>query len=316
MKKYFIVLLSAAACQFAAAGTVSAQLALENSYETLKISLAEISTGRAQLPQIARDLVETQPQNIWQLPPAIQWYWHAPNGDLSLEQIEAAAAELKTGGVYVPVNKYTARLIAMHIEKKKKKPTKITFDHVVVVGQPQAVEIPVSDSPYETMTSVTVSYASAQSADTKWLVWIFFGIDGELQFYFKTEAEARKFVDILASCRKLAGISELPRSRTGFSVSDLTPAQADALGKTRIDSALVTRLAADGPGEIAGLDFLDLITEVDGVKVRNAGHFNSIIEAAAPGTMLKLACLERTIVTEGDQKKFVWTPKTVELPVK
>lgn len=316
MKRNLIVLSAAVLCQFGSQQTVSAQLTLENSYESLRASLSEISSGKAALPQIDRDIVETQPQSIWQLPPATQWYWHAPNGDLSLEQVEAAAAEFKSGGLYAPISKYTGRLIAMHIEKKKKRPTKITCDHVVLSGQPAGFELPISDSPYETMTSVTISYASAQSSDTKWLVWVFYGIDGELQYYFKTEAEARKFADILASCRKLAGISALPRSRTGFAVSDLTPAQADALGKTRIDSALVTRLAADGPGEIAGMAFLDLITEVDGVKVRNAGHFNSIVEAAAPGTVLKLACLERTTVVEGDQKKFVWTPKTVELPVK
>lgn len=316
MKKYLIFLSAAAFCLSGAQQTVSAQLSLENSYGSLKASLSEIRADKPALPQIDRDLVETQPQSVWQLPPATQWYWHASNGDLSLAQLETAAAELKSGGVYVPVNKFTAKLIAMHIEKKKNRPTKITFDHVTLSGQPQGVELPISDSPYETITSVTVSYASAQSSDTKWLVWVFFGIDGEMQFYLKTEAEARKFADILASCRKLAGISAVPQSRTGFSVSDLTPAQADVLGKTRIDNALVTRLAADGPGEMAGVVFLDLITEVDGVKVRNAGHFNSIVEAAAPGAVLKLACLERTIVMEGDQKKFVWTPKTVELPIK
>lgn len=315
MKKYFILLSAAVVCQFCAARPAGAQ-SLETGYESLRSSLLEIKSGTADLPRVERDIVETLEQTIWPLPPYFQWYWHAQNGGLSLAQAEAAAAELKSGGIHIPIVNYTAKLLAVHIEKKSKKPTKLTFDHVVISGQATGVAIPIDNSPYGAITSLGVYYASAQGADTKWLVWVYFGINSEFRMYFKTEAEARKFVDVIASCLKLAGLPAAPQSRTGLRVSDLSSTQADVLGKTRIDNALVTWLAADGPGEKAGAAFLDLITAVDGVNVRNADHFNTMVEAAAPGAVLKLSCLERTTVVEGDKRKFVWMPKTVDLPVK
>jgi S1-C subfamily serine protease len=91
----------------------------------------------------------------------------------------------------------------------------------------------------------------------------------------------------------------------------LTPAQARVLGKSRIEGALVTLIAYGGPADSAGLRFLDLITEVDGVKVRNADHLVSILGSAAPGATLTFACLVRAEAADGAAPAGAWTTKTV-----
>ncbi len=135
--------------------------------------------------------------------------------------------------------------------------------------------------------------------------------NSSIQAYFETEAIARSFIDAAASAAKMAGIILEDRGDRGFFVSDLTPTQAQALGKTRIDGALVTMIAVGGPAENSGLLFLNLITDVDGVKVRNADHFISILNGAAPGSTLTFSCLERAEATEGDATAPLWKTKTI-----
>jgi S1-C subfamily serine protease len=134
---------------------------------------------------------------------------------------------------------------------------------------------------------------------------------GIIQVYFENEANARSFIDAAASVARIKGITLENKEKLGFAVSDLTPAQMQALNRSHIDSALVSMIAYGGPAEKAGLRFLDLITDVDGVKIRNADHLASILDSAVPGSSLSLTCLERTEPAEGPVQNRIWKSKTV-----
>ncbi|MBU1912837.1 MAG: PDZ domain-containing protein, partial [Candidatus Omnitrophica bacterium] len=131
-------------------------------------------------------------------------------------------------------------------------------------------------------------------------------------FYFKDEDFARRFGNAVASILAQKGLI-LKFSKLGLSIADLTPAQAEALGKTRIENVLVTLVAIDGPADKANIQPLDVITEVNGVKVRNLSHFLSIIDGIASGTKITLTCLRRTEVVEKDQKQSDWKPIVIEV---
>ena len=134
-------------------------------------------------------------------------------------------------------------------------------------------------------------------------------------FYFKDEDFARRFGNAVASTLAQKGINQ-KFSKLGLLTADLTPAQAEALGKTRIDNVLVKIVAIDGPADKANIQPLDVITEVNDVKIKNYSHFNSLIEDIASGTKITLTCLRRTEVVEKDQKQFDWKPIVIEVIAK
>ena len=137
--------------------------------------------------------------------------------------------------------------------------------------------------------------------------------DNLYAFFFKDDEDfARRFGNAVASILAQKGIS-LKLPKLGLSYADLTPAQAEALGKTRIDNVLVTLVAIDGPADKANIQPLDVITEVNGVKVRNLSHFNSIIHGIVSGTKITLTCLRRTEVEDKGQKQSVWKPTVIEM---
>lgn len=283
---------------FAAAAWAAQSPSLEAAYAGARTAIAG-PRAEAAVPQPVREIAADQAQPIWPLPSPSEWYWHKPNSGLSQFQINASMAGIKSGYFFRPG--YTSGSItAVSVNKKK-----IQFS-LTAAGTSQEVYFPVKLLKY-----VRMYYASSQSQGQKWLVAMTLEAT-TLQAYFKTEAEARLFIDAAVSAARMAKVTLEDKEKRGFYVSDLTPAQAQALGKPRIDSALVTMLAYGGPAEKAGILFLDLITEVDGVKIRNADHFASILDAAAPGSTLRLSCLERTEVTVDGVKDYVWKDKTIE----
>lgn len=337
MKRYAFVLVAVAICQFGAARGVSAQVTLEGSYADLKASLLDTGSAASELPQPGAQIVETYAEKVWPLPGPAQWYWHTFNAGLSMDQIKAGAAGFKSGILYLPgITKKAGNISSIKVVK----PSSSWFGTTKYSSQLNVYTDLVNNdvvslagtndySHFETpiiadaVNEVKVFYDTRMSQDAKWVLLVrtksALGVNPQGFFnfyiYLKTEAEARKLADMVVSCRKLDKLPELSQSKLSFTTADLTPAQVDALGKTRLDSVLVTNVALDGPADKANLLFLDIITEVNGVKVRNAGHFDSLIEAAAPGSALKLSCLTRTKVAGGDQKTYVWNPKTVVLTV-
>jgi hypothetical protein len=247
-----------------------------------------------------QEIKESQAASVWPLPSPFEWYWHRPDESLSLPQIRASLAGIRSGLFMSVTNNWKGPLSAVSVSLKR-----IEFEYRGESGPSKTF------FPLHLLESMRLYYASAQPQGQKWLVVVTLTTQGVIQVYFETEAAARSFIDAAASAAKLAGIRLEDTEKRGFAVSDLSPAQAQALGKTRIDSALVSMIAYGGPAEKAGLRFLDLITEVDGVKVRNADHFVSILDAAGPGAELSLTCLERAEESEGGAPTYVWKPRTV-----
>ena len=159
---------------------------------------------------------------------------------------------------------------------------------------------------------MSLSYNS-NVTENQWLLKITF-IDSSINFYFSDENSTHKFGNALASLRTPKG-SSLKFPKLGITTSDLSPDQIEALGKTRIESVLVTLAAIDGPADKAGIQPLDVITEINGIKIKNDSHFNSLIDDISSGTKISITCLQRERVTEDGKEQFVWKPTIIEMTV-
>ncbi len=243
---------------------------------------------------------DVQADPVWPLVSPFEWYWHKPNENLSQAQIDSSMTALKSGMFTVVGTNFKGPMAGVSVSRKK-----IQFNYKLPAGPT------FSSFPVKQLESMRLYYASSQPQGEKWLVVVNLSAQAVIQVYFETEANGRAFIDAAASVAKMEGIALKDIEKRGFVVSDLTPAQIQALGKSRVENALVTMIAYGGPAEQAGLRLLDLITEVDGVKVRNADHFVSILDAAAPGASLSLTCLERAEEAGNGVPTSVWKPKTV-----
>jgi serine protease Do len=87
----------------------------------------------------------------------------------------------------------------------------------------------------------------------------------------------------------------------GIGISDVTPDNAKFFQMTDASGAVVTQVDPDAPGGKAGLKIGDVITELNGKPVTNAGELQMQVGQKRPGDTIQLG-----VVREG---------KTVEVPV-
>ncbi len=87
----------------------------------------------------------------------------------------------------------------------------------------------------------------------------------------------------------------------GIGISDVTPENAKFFGDSTASGAVVTQVDPDSPGGKAGLEIGDVITEIDGQKVTDAGALQVVVGQKQPGTKIDL-----TVLRNG---------KTMNLPV-
>jgi serine protease Do len=92
--------------------------------------------------------------------------------------------------------------------------------------------------------------------------------------------------------------------RIGIGISDVTPENAKFFGDSAAIGGVVTQVEPDSPGAKAGLQIGDVITEVDGKKVNDAGELQVVIGQHKPGTKVNL-----TVLREG---KSMSVPVTLE----
>lgn len=268
-------------------------------------------------------------RTVWPALSSTQWYWYEPETNLTVEQVDAIFKEVAATNIPLIDYRYpginiTVKNVKLEIEKPKKgkkadnesvKPEQVaiivdsywTKESVPGGGGAYSYSIPLN-----VVQRINLQYIS--NANYTWCLRMSAGAgSGDLYvFYFKDEDFARRFGNAVASILVQKGlILKLPK--LGFSYADLTPAQAEALGKTRIDNVLVTLVAIDGPADKANIQPLDVITEVNGVKVRNFSHFSSLIDGIASGTKITLTCLRRTEVEDKGQKQSVWKPTVIEM---
>jgi serine protease Do len=77
----------------------------------------------------------------------------------------------------------------------------------------------------------------------------------------------------------------------GIGISDVTPENAKFFDVTDADGAVVTQVEPDSPAAKGGLKVGDVITELDGKKVSDAGELQVEVGQKRPGTTIKLQVL-------------------------
>jgi serine protease Do len=90
----------------------------------------------------------------------------------------------------------------------------------------------------------------------------------------------------------------------GIGIADVTPENAKFFGDSAALGGVVTQVESDSPAAKAGLQIGDVITEVDGQKVNDAGELQVIVGQKQPGTKINLA-----VVRDG---KTMTIPVTLE----
>jgi serine protease Do len=84
---------------------------------------------------------------------------------------------------------------------------------------------------------------------------------------------------------------KVTHSHIGVGISDVTPENAKFFSDSTASGAVVTEVEADSPGAKAGLKIGDVITEVDGQPVTDAGDLQVVIGSKKPGTKTTLNVL-------------------------
>ena len=85
----------------------------------------------------------------------------------------------------------------------------------------------------------------------------------------------------------------------GVGIADVTPEQAKFFNVTKAVGAVVTQVENNSPASRAGLKVGDVITEVNGKMVNDAGELQVVVGQKEPGTKLDL-----TLMRDGKQEKL------------
>jgi len=97
---------------------------------------------------------------------------------------------------------------------------------------------------------------------------------------------------------------KVSHAHIGIGIADVTPENAKFFGDTAAMGGVVTQVESDSPGAKAGLQTGDVITEIDGQKINDAGELQVMIGQKQPGTKVDL-----TVLREG---KTMHVPVTLE----
>ncbi len=84
---------------------------------------------------------------------------------------------------------------------------------------------------------------------------------------------------------------KVSHGRIGIGIADVTPENAKFFDRSTATGGVVTQVDADSPGAKAGLQIGDVVTEVDGQKVSDAGDLQVMVGQKQPGTKVNLTVL-------------------------
>src|SRR3954468_21940321 len=84
---------------------------------------------------------------------------------------------------------------------------------------------------------------------------------------------------------------KVSHGRIGIGIADVTPENAKFFGDSTAMGGVVTQVEADSPGAKAGLQIGDVITEIDGHSVTDAGELQVVVGQKQPGTKVDLTVL-------------------------
>jgi serine protease Do len=77
----------------------------------------------------------------------------------------------------------------------------------------------------------------------------------------------------------------------GIGIADVTPENAKFFDESTATGGVVTQVEPDSPGAKAGLEIGDVITEIDGQKVSDAGELQVLVGQKQPGSKIMLKVL-------------------------
>jgi serine protease Do len=90
---------------------------------------------------------------------------------------------------------------------------------------------------------------------------------------------------------QLIKFGKISHGYMGIGISDVTPENAKFFNLQKAEGALVTQVEPDAPGAKAGLKTGDVITQLDGQKVTDAGQLQVEVGQKQPGTKIELGVI-------------------------
>lgn len=84
---------------------------------------------------------------------------------------------------------------------------------------------------------------------------------------------------------------KVSHSRIGVGITDVTPENAKFFADSSAHGAVITEVEPDSPGARAGLQIGDVISELDGRKISDAGELQALVSEKRPGTKVTLGIL-------------------------
>ncbi len=99
---------------------------------------------------------------------------------------------------------------------------------------------------------------------------------------------------------KLIRFGKITHGFIGIQISDVTPDNAKFFNLTKAAGALVSDVQPDGPGAKAGLKTGDVITELDGKPVTDAGQLQMLVGQKSPGDTIHLEVMRNDKPTSVD----------------
>jgi len=271
-------------------------------------------------------------QKIWSQADSGQWFWTDPKTDFSPEQIQVAFKNAVAEKMALLDPEFSSTIFLandIRLVKGKAKAKKKYSDHPEKADDIRIeTEWRTGDmNQYRGATFCFIALDSIRSMDmnylpdrrerfakvpdgANWNIRMHAGLP--YNFFLRTEDSARNFINAVASALRQRGMN-IPFSRFGLMWENVTPAQAADIGKPGGESVLVTRVAVAGPADRAGIRPLDVVLEVNGVKVKNFSHFSLLLEGSAPGTKASLALLRRYKDPNLAPEQNVWNTLTLEM---
>jgi len=271
-------------------------------------------------------------QKIWPQANSGQWYWTDPKTDFSPEQVQVAFKNAVAEKMALLDPEFSSTIFLandIRLVKGKARAKNKYQDH------PEKADDMRIETEWRTgdmnqyrgasfcfialdaIRSIDLSYLHdrrerfAKVPDgANWNIRMHAGLP--YNFFLMTEDAARNFINAVASALRQRGLS-IPFSRFGLMWENVTPAQAADLGKPGGESVLVTRVAVAGPADRAGVRPLDMVLEVNGVKVKNFSHFSLLLEGIAPGAKASLALLRRLKDPNLAPEQKDWNTLTLEM---
>lgn len=260
-----------------------------------------------------------QTSQIW--PPLYenQWHWHDARSDLTPAEVQAV---LRDAVADAPTFEDPQYFNAVFSLRRMTPAVKANVSGLQVEGEWEQTNGRGHGSksvfiPLDPMTAATLWYIT-EARQWKWNVKVYPA--PTYNFYFTTQALARRFVDALASARARRAMPS-KWLKFGMMTQDLTPAEAEDAGRPRVDSVYAGMVAIGGPADRAGIQAFDVIVEFNGAPVLNEDTFDRLLEATAPGTTVTLTVRHRTKapegrklqVPEGVRYPYVWEQRTVSV---